>query len=639
MRFLWGALVLLMATAASAQNATEFNRIPTCNVAQLRTCIGGPEPGRTAWVFDGTSATDCSVGGGTNQHTCVQNADRSFSPAAGAGGGGGADGLGPPGAVGDVTVAGVFPAAQTATINAGAVVNADLAAGAVTTAKLSGGAVTTPIIANGAVTSLKLAAGSVNSTAIAANAVTTPAVAVDTVLTTSPTLASLHPSNTLTTPNFDNDPGVAIGAGKDANPSSGNMIGVISNGAFTNPDTNNLDPAFAIGSFNFNNANPDLPYSGGGWTTEYNWNAGQHSETNIAVEQYEQMNPNMFLVSFSGAGAAGNITAGQNWTFTNGAVCRPAGFGTSSVGAFGSTIANAKVHVFCVGSTPPANTNTITACTGPGCGGLTGTVSAVPVKDGSMRPEFFSYFPGINYSSFAFERSGSESGGSAATNYWMLADANNTLNLGHASDVSGVQTDTAPATVTTVATTAMGFCSVDGGGCHGTPLMQEAGDFGISTNQAGTYNVTNTVGGQIRYGTGQFLEESISPTKTQSCGSFTQLAAQTNVNLLCGNWDKTIAVAIGCRNDTSTAPAQELVVAQAAGVHTTAGTAVPMAGALTCAGKNSPIAFQLFSGSWNDQSQPNTLASGVGLRFDVGTAPTNLTDSFSFYVAFRDASR
>lgn len=432
-----------------------------------------------------------------------------------------------------------------------------------------------------------------------------------------------HAFHTWTLPNLDNDPGVSVGAGKDANPSPGNQVGTVTTGIFTNPDTNNLDPAYTTGSFNFGNANPDLPYQGGGWTTEYNWNATARSETNIQVEQYQQFNPNMFLVTF-GAGT-GVVTAGQNWTFTNGAVCRPAGAGTSATIGFGQALNSGKLRLFCLGSVPPVNGNAITACTGPTCTNIVGTtVSAVPVQDGSFRPFFMSYEPGLNQAYLYAMRSGSLGGGSSVPAYFFYGGIDGVFRLGESS------TGDPPTQITIPARTTMGLCTV-GPGCTGTPLVQSSGGIGIDLTHAGVVNSTPDYGGQIRYGTTPFMAESISPTKT-ACETLNNVtSASVNVNLAFAPWEPSTVVAVGCRDNNNASPVTPTTMTSA----TNAAVSIPLAATLSCSGSGAAMAYQPTSTTWQDQTTAANLVSGGGLQvsFVPGSVPSS---SYSVCVAYRD---
>ena len=70
-------VALFLANFAQAQESHHVNKIPHCSAvtAAMDTCIGGKEAGRMAWVNDGLTAHDCSVGGGSFSHLCMQLLD------------------------------------------------------------------------------------------------------------------------------------------------------------------------------------------------------------------------------------------------------------------------------------------------------------------------------------------------------------------------------------------------------------------------------------------------------------------------------------------------------------------------------------------------------------------------------------
>ena len=80
-------LVLLgMVLLPSVAAGDNFPKI--CKIADLPFCAGGPEPGRVVWVRDGLDASDCTVGGGADQHLCVREGDGTFGTTGGGGGAG-----------------------------------------------------------------------------------------------------------------------------------------------------------------------------------------------------------------------------------------------------------------------------------------------------------------------------------------------------------------------------------------------------------------------------------------------------------------------------------------------------------------------------------------------------------------------
>jgi hypothetical protein len=437
-----------------------------------------------------------------------------------------------------------------------------------------------------------------------------------------PALDSFTPGAIFNLCDLDDCAGVADGAGADPNPFPGSLEATVQTGVLMDNNTNSLWPIYTMLTYNFGSENLNLP----SWSesTELNFQTPPGIPSGPGqLERYIQYTPSTHLITIS-AGGTGAISYGMNITFSNGAICRPYQEDASLVGG-------AVVRMNCVDHIPPIATNTITDCTGPSspatCGVVpTGTVSAVVDDKVAIRPNFYEIPMSTNLV-YWHERRGPLIGG--ATPYWVFGNSGtSTLHLGW-----GGYNDVNPARVAIPANASAGACTV-GPGCSGTPIVQDQGDIAIDRTNGGTFNSTNTFGGQFRFATNQFVSESISPTQT-ACAQFALVAdTSDDVNFPFTSWPPITIVAAGCRNDTSAAPATPATIT----LENLAGTSIPLTATLTCSGNASAMAWQTASTPWGNQAaNVGSLASGGGFRFDTTNTPNPAIDSHTICIAYRSS--
>jgi len=78
-KLLLALIFLIPACSADAQPPLAMP-FATCTVANIDTCIGGPEPGRISVVLDALNDQDCVTGGGSAMALCQHNLDGTYSP-------------------------------------------------------------------------------------------------------------------------------------------------------------------------------------------------------------------------------------------------------------------------------------------------------------------------------------------------------------------------------------------------------------------------------------------------------------------------------------------------------------------------------------------------------------------------------
>jgi hypothetical protein len=411
-----------------------------------------------------------------------------------------------------------------------------------------------------------------------------------------------------TTCDLDDCPGVADGAGADPNPFPGPRIGTIESGVLSTPSINVVNPIHGLSIYNFGNADPALYAST--ISVEYGYDALQRSGAEY-VEFYWQFSPSTFRVTIA-SGGVGAIALGQNITFSNGAVCRPAQ-------ADADLSNGALVRMTCVDHVPPASGNTITACNGPSCT-PTGTVSGAPSADSvPWRPFFYTLYTATNRVDWDQRRGVVD--GTSTPLYWLSGQTgDNVLHLGRGGY--------ADANYSRVSIPTASNASL--GGPAGT--MLSSGDITIDTSDAGVWtDAMISMGGQHCYGDGLFTQKCITPVKNH-CYQFSNVSdTSDNVNIPLMTWQPSTVAAMSCRSDTTVTPTTNATMT----VETLAGAAIGLNATLTCVGSASTATWQPVLVADADRLLP----SGAGIRFDVGTAPNPSGDTYTVCVALQDTAK
>lgn len=408
------------------------------------------------------------------------------------------------------------------------------------------------------------------------------------------------PSESFTYPDLDDAPGVADGSGADPNPYPGSWVGRVQRGGLLTADTYMLDSIDVLTQWN----GPEVAHNLDLWSSsmafEYSYGVTRRSGAGPQVEYYWQYTPATHRITFA-AGGSGQITFGDNITFSDGAVCRPAQEDANLADG-------ALIRMFCVGHVAPAAAATISSCTGTCTGPPSGTVSGAPFNDRfAWRPFFYQLHTDTNRVDWDERRGYVDSDPGHQALYWMSAQSGDTtLHLG-----TGGYTDANPARVS-IPTNA---------DTSGYGLVINQGDVDVDTTQ------TDAVGGTGRF---EFSDRTppasadevwaISPVITQCYQVANVAAASDNVNLP-ASYIPLLIKALGCRDDTTAAPATAATMT----LHTAAGAAISLDAGLTCSGKNSAMAFQKVTTSDTDRK----IAQGITIQFDTTNTPNPATDTYS----------
>jgi len=171
--------------------------------------------------------------------------------------------------------------------------------------------------------------------------------------------------------NPDDCPGILDGAGADPNPFTASRASRIRTGVLGSPFTNDVDHVHFLSSYNMAGSStrgPSLTSYSSQLFFEYSFDQTFRSGAEL-VEWNWDIQPATHTIAFNSDidPAAGSITLGDNVTFSNGAICR----------ASATAVVTGTHRMTCNNLTPPADNNTITACTS----GCDGTVNGVPTSE------------------------------------------------------------------------------------------------------------------------------------------------------------------------------------------------------------------------------------------------------------------
>lgn len=406
---------------------------------------------------------------------------------------------------------------------------------------------------------------------------------------TSSTNGTLERIFTVATPSIDNAPGIADGAGADPNPFPGVRASEILSGVWGSAFTNAIDYIHCISGFNggCGKGTVDNDLYQGGLLIEYSYDQGLRSGAE-AMEMYWSVTPATHVVSIDGSGG-GAIALGDNVTFSDGAVCRPAQ-------ADANLSNGAVIRMTCVDDDPPGVAATISS----GCSGCTGAVTGA-VADVVYRPWEVTWDTGGHLVRHAFRVAHN---GTRAMTGAYFDGANLVSHLGWRGPFSGESaTDALRVSIPAFAT-------------HSTSLPSWEGDIAVdTTNEA-------TSGGTLVFHDGT-AARALSATQTD-CFRVDGLDGTDDLVIPHAWYQPVAVVAMGCHNDDAD-PATDATLT----LETLGGTAIDLAGTLTCAAHTAAMAWQTTSDA------DRVLASGAMLRFDNVVAPTTATDDHTICIAFQ----
>lgn len=427
---------------------------------------------------------------------------------------------------------------------------------------------------------------------------------------------SSSPGVTVTYPDYDDEPGVADGAGADPAPHPGSQVAKVRFGrARAEVNTYGLNTLAEIVSYN-NNAtgvfeNGNMFSSG--LTFEYSFEGAAGARSGAPWHEfYWQYSPATYWVTF-GAGSAATSTLSDQYTFTGGENCRAV--------ATGSSFNGGSVRFNCLDGDGPEVADAVTGCTGTCTGGTpTAVVSAVS-RDRDWRPFFYELFTGLNRVSWRQVRGVDGGYPSDPWIYWLHANnGTNRLYLGR-----GGETDTRPYATVNIPT-----------GNHYTSDSHvgdlfRGGDIGIDGSDDGgadgyflfTTQTMSAADDPYAYGIHPTTTVCFEHTGTFAAGTddrFMPIAAYQNVKV----------VAFGCGNNTSDAAAT--VTDGTFTLEDGSGNVITLSGTLTCAPKDSAMAWVTVNPQTDGDAR---LTSGERLRFDTVTVPNPDTDDLTFCIAYQ----
>lgn len=389
---------------------------------------------------------------------------------------------------------------------------------------------------------------------------------------------------------LDDCPGVADGAGADPNPYTAAMDSVIRTGVYSAPFTNSVDPIHLFTSFNHATSSSRFNQTlyASQMFFEYGYDGAQRSGSET-VEWNWDIAPSSHLISINSDidAASGSFTPGDNVTFSNGAVCRT----TSSPTA----LPTSNARLTCNNGTPPADNNTITACTS----GCDGTVNGTPVSERNTQRLLASHWiSSANYLSFLLMKGTNALTG--VSEWWISAQPGaSSMYLGWDGQASAsAQSINLPATTS-------------------NPFLSGAGAVAVDITNAATF------AGQLKFHDGS-ASRALSATQTACFEQIDLDAADVDRVMPFASRTPVTLTAMGCRNQTSSAPSTAATLT----LETIAGAAITLASTLTCVGNATTI-------SWvTTVDSDAVLVSGGGVRFDVSNTPSPATDEHTICVSY-----